>query len=337
LKSRLAYGITQALPEYSRIIPMKALSALCLASLLTLALNASAQDAADAPAEASKAGDPVILKADGEDIHKSEVDDAWKAVFQGRQAPPIDSLGGGVKDKFLREVASEHVLYKEAEKEGIENTPSAKAMLEKLKRQIIISELLREKTRDAVTDDKLKASYQSHLKDQGNQEEYKARHILVKTKEAADDIEKRLKGGEEFDKLAKELSDDKSSGAAGGDLGWFTADKMVPEFGKTVEKMKKGEVSQPVKTEFGWHVIELEDKRKSTPPAFADVKDTLKDEVGNKAVTEYVKNLMKDIKITQVDASGKETPVPPPGNDAADNKAQGKGDKGDKESAASDQ
>jgi peptidyl-prolyl cis-trans isomerase C len=289
---------------------MKKTFAFTLASALLLAMPAVAQDKSDA----APAKDYVILKVDGTSYKYSEVENAWKTIFQsqGRDVPPMDGFGPKVKEKFLSEFASEQVLYGEAQKEGLADSPDVKAELEKVKHQLIIQELLKQKTRDAVSDDKLKAAYDEHLKDSqsGDKEEIHARHILVKTKEDADAVEKKLKSGVPFEKLAKEESQDKGSGASGGDLGWFTPDKMVPEFSKALLKLKKGEISPPVKTDFGWHVIQLEDRRKATPPPFDEVKDTLKQEVGNKAVSDYVKSLMTNVKLTEVDANGQEKSIP---------------------------
>lgn len=292
---------------------MKKTFVLAVASALSLTLAAHAEDKSDAP-KADSGKDYIMLKVNGEDVKRSEVQDAWKAIFSDREAPPLDSFGGKMEDKFLREVASEYALYAEAQKEGVADSPEVKQMMDKLHRQVVIQELLKQKTKEAVSDDKLKALYDAHLKDTSGEtpdhDELHARHILVKTKEDADAIEARLKKGEAFEKLAKEKSVDKSSGAEGGDLGWFTGDKMLPDFTKAVLKLKKGEVSQPVKTDFGWHVIRLEDRRKMTPPPFAEVKGTLKQEAGSKAVAEYVKGMMTNVKITKLDAEGHESSIP---------------------------
>ena len=300
---------------------MKKSLLLATLSVFALAAAASAEDTAAAAPQK----DYVILKVQGHDIKRSEVEDAWKIIFQGREAPPIDSFGEKMKDKFLREVATERVLADAAEKQGMADSPEVKATLEKIKRQVMIQQLLKDKTKDAVSDDKLKAAYAAHIKDHAAEggEEIHARHILVKTKEEADDVEKKLKKGTDFEKLAKEKSEDKTSGASGGDLGWFAADKMLPDFSKAAFALKKNEISQPVKTDFGWHVIQLIDRRKGTPPSFDEVKEGLKQEAGNKAVSEYVKSIMTDVKITEVDAEGHEKPLPvvaedkPAGKDAA--------------------
>jgi peptidyl-prolyl cis-trans isomerase C len=287
------------------------IAALALASVLfTFSAHAD-----DAPAK-----DYTILKVNGEDVKKSEVQDVWKSIFPGGNAPAFDTFDEKVRENVLRGVASEHILLKEADKSGIDNSEEVKARIAAAKRQIVIQEFLKQKTKDLVTDDKLKTAYQDYLKTSGK-EEVHARHILVKTEPEANEIEKRLKKGEDFEKLAKEKSEDKSSGAAGGDLGYFTADKMLPEFSKAAFALKKGEVSQPVKTEFGWHVIKLEDRRKATPATFDQMKDALRQDLGNKAVGEYVNGLMKNVKIQSFDANGHEKDllaVPAPKTDSSD-------------------
>jgi peptidyl-prolyl cis-trans isomerase C len=299
---------------------MKKMFTIALASALTLAMQVHAEDKPDAAAAAAAAPkDFIMLKVQDQDVKRSDIEDAWKTIFQGREAPPLDSFGDKMKDKFLREVASEYVLYSEGKKDGLEDSPEVKQTLEKLKRQVVIQQLLKDKTKDAVSDEKLKAIYDAHLKEAQTSavEEYHARHILVKSKEEADDIEKKLKKGGDFDKIAKEKSIDKASGAQGGDLGWFTSDKMVPEFSKVLVKLKKDEISPPVKSDFGWHIIQMEGSRKASPPPFEEVKESLKQEAGNKAVGEYVKGVMANVKITKLDAQGHETNLPVVSPDAA--------------------
>jgi peptidyl-prolyl cis-trans isomerase C len=284
-----------------------------LVTALMLAVPAHAQDK---PAAADK--DYVVLKVDGEDIKKSEIDDAWKEagkyIFQGREVPAFETMAGPIKEKFLREVASEHVLYKVALKEGLENSPDMQAMFEKLKRQAIIGELLKDKTKDSVSDEKLKAAYDAHIKEavasNGGRDEVHPRYILLKTKEAADAVEKKLKGGASFEKLAKDKSEDKNTASSGGDLGWVDPTKMPQEVTAVLLKLNKGEVSPPLKVDTVWYIVKLEDWRSLPPPPFSDVKDSLKQEVGNKAVGDYVKVVMKDVKITSLDASGHATDIP---------------------------
>ena len=127
--------------------------------------------------------------------------------------------------------------------------------------------------------------------------EYKARHILVKTEDEAKAVVKQLDDGSDFAKLAKEKSTG-PSGKTGGDLGWFRPQQMVPPFSDAVAAMKKNTYTKkPVKTQFGWHVIKLEDLRDVQPPKFEDIKDQVKTIVQTKRVQKYVKSLRDKAKI----------------------------------------
>jgi peptidyl-prolyl cis-trans isomerase C len=247
---------------------------------LLLATTVHAEDAKQ-PDKAKAQKDYVIMKVNGDEIKRSEVEDVWKGIFPGGTPPNFDTFEEKIKDNVLRGVASEHVVEKEADKSGIRSSDLVKERIANAEKQILIQEFLKQKSRELVTEDQLKAAYAERTK--GSEEEAHARHILVKTEEEAKEIEKKLKKGGDFAKLAKEKSEDKSSGANGGDLGWFTADKMVPEFSKAAFALKKGETSVPVKSDFGWHVIQLEDRRKVTPPTFEQMKDHLTQELSNKS------------------------------------------------------
>jgi peptidyl-prolyl cis-trans isomerase C len=280
---------------------MKSMKLLLIASATSMLVSLSAH-AADK--------DYVILKVGDEKIMRSEVDDVWKGIFPGGNAPAFDTFDQKVKDNLLRGIASEHVLLKEAKKAGVADEADVKARMLASDRQIIIQQFLKEKTQAAVTDDKIKMVYDARQMISKGGEEIRARHILVKTEEEANAIEKKLKKGEKFEKIAKAESQDKGSGAAGGELGWFTPDKMVPEFSKAAFALKKGEVSPPVKTDFGWHVIQVEDVRKTTPPTLDQQKDEIRQEIGNKAVADYVNGAMKGEKIEVLDADGKSRELP---------------------------
>lgn len=273
---------------------------------LSLALPVHAEDTQPEKAKPNK--DRVILKVSGDEIKRSEVDAVWKGIFPGENPPDFDTFDEKIKDNVLRGIASEHVVMKEAEKSNVQDSQEVKDRIAAATKQIVIQEFLKQKVKELVTDDKLKAAYAEKTKTP--EEEVHARHILVKTEDEAKKIESKLKKGGDFEKIAKEESQDKSSGASGGDLGWFTADKMVPEFAKAAFALKKGEISSPVKSDFGWHIIKLEDRRKANPPTFDQMKEALTQELGNKAVTEYINGLMKGVKITVVDASGNAKDLP---------------------------
>ncbi len=143
-----------------------------------------------------------------------------------------------------------------------------------------------------VTDAALQPEYDKFVKGYPKTTEYKAAHILVKTQEEANAIIKQLDSGTPFAQLAEEKSQDPGSAKQGGDLGWFAPAQMVPEFSAAVEKLKKGEITQqPVKSQFGWHVIKLEDSREAQPPTFAQLKTQLENQYRRTAVENLIKTL----------------------------------------------
>jgi peptidyl-prolyl cis-trans isomerase C len=160
----------------------------------------------------------------------------------------------------------------------------------------------------ATTDAEIKAEYDTQVAAMGRQ--YRARHILVESKAVADSIIERLKGGADFAKVAEKESSD-GSAKQGGDLGWFSLSSMVPEFGKAVAGLEKGKFTlEPVKTQYGWHVIKLEDFRSPEAPAFEQVQEQLKGLVQRKKLQAYMEELRKGAKIEKaVAAAPIEKPV----------------------------
>ncbi len=239
--------------------------------------------------------------------------DLWKGLFPGGAAPDFNSFDENIRQNVLRGLVSERLIYQEALKAGTDKNEDVKKRIAALEKQVIMQSFMEQKAKDLVTDDQLKAAYAEKMAAAKGQEEVKAKHILVPTEEEAKKISEQLKKGADFEKLAKEKSTDKGSGANGGELGWFTKDKMVPEFAEAAYKLKKGEISEPVKSDFGWHIIKLEDRRPVQVASFDDMKDNLKNELANKAVQTYVEGLLKNADIKYYDADGKEKPFSRPG------------------------
>ena len=143
--------------------------------------------------------------------------------------------------------------------------------------------------------------YDDAVKQMGGDEEVRARHILVPTEDEAKTILADLKKGGNFETIAKEKSKDPGAAAQGGDLGYFTKDQMVPEFAEVAFKLEKGALSDPVKSQFGWHIIKVEDKRSKSPPPFEQVKDQVETFVQRKAQAEYVTKLREGAKVERLD------------------------------------
>ena len=249
--------------------------------------------------------DYKILEVNGEPIQKSFVLKVWESLFPGGKAPPFDTFNDKIKMNVLRGVVSEQVIYREAQKSGIAETPEVKDKIESITKKIVTQAFLDKQIADRITDDELKKAYDEKTKQYVGKKEIRASHILVSSENKARDLVKQLKAGKDFDALAKEASEDKATAASGGDLGFFTEDRMVPEFSKAAFMLKKGQISDPVKTDFGWHVIKVTDERDVKVPAFDDVKDSLRDELKEKAFKEYIDQLVDSSNVKYFDETGK--------------------------------
>lgn len=284
-------------------------SVLASAAVVTAAHAEDANKSADAKAAVVapvSAADPVVLKVDGAEIKKSQVVAAWNSMFPKDRAPNFDTIQPNIRDNVLRGVATEQLIYKKAVASGVENSPEYNAKIEQIKQKLITQTFLEKEANSKVTDADIRKRLDEENAKLKDKKQAHARHILVKTKEEALDVAKKIKAGESFDALAKKLSIDTGSGAKGGDLGFFTADAMVPEFSKAVFAMKAGQVSDPVATSFGWHVIKLEEVKPVPPLTYEATKDQIGNELKGKALESYVDGLVQGANMVAVDADGKE-------------------------------
>ncbi len=159
------------------------------------------------------------------------------------------------------------------------------------------------------SEEALRKIYEDVAKAQKPDAEIHARHVLVPTEAEAKAALKRLQGGEDFAKVAKDVS--KDPGSEGGDLGWFTKDQMVPEFAEAAFNLKVGQLSEPVKSQFGWHVIRLEERREKPFPAFEIVREQVARYAVQKAQSEYITKLRAGAKIERIESAP--PPLPPLG------------------------
>src|SRR5438309_8488785 len=156
----------------------------------------------------------------------------------------------------------------------------------------------------ATTDDNMKKVYEDAAKQISGEQEVHARHILVETEDQAKKIEDELKKGADFAKLAKKESKDPGA-SDGGDLGFFTKEQMVPEFSTVAFALDPGKISDPVKTQFGWHIIKVEEKRTRKAPDFEQVKPQIETYVVRKAQADYVAKLRTAAKVERMDEAAK--------------------------------
>src|ERR1700733_6449517 len=177
--------------------------------------------------------------------------------------------------------------------------------------KVLMEALLKRTGESALTDDAMHKVYDDAVKQMANEQEVHARHILVATEDEAKAILAQLKAGADFATLAKEKSKDPGA-AQGGDLGYFTKDQMVPEFAEVAFKLDKGQISDPVKTEFGWHIIQVQDKRKREVPSFEQVKPQLETYVVRKAQADFVTKMRDSAKIERTQAAAPPAPAGAP-------------------------
>src|SRR6267154_897793 len=218
---------------------------------------------AAAPAAADPAAAPSVAVVNGVAIPRANYDAFLKNLLQGKPVPP--DLTAEQKNQVLDELITMQLVSAQALKDGVDKDP---------------------------TDAELHAEYDSDITAM-DKTEYHARHILVASKEKAEQLIKKLKGGAKFEEVAKAESTDNSK-TSGGDLGWFTATRMVKPFADAVKALKKGETTpEPVQTQYGWHIIKLEETREVTPPPFEQVKAQVTKNLIQKKLVAYVEDMKK--------------------------------------------
>jgi peptidyl-prolyl cis-trans isomerase C len=273
--------------------PMRLLKTVSMIALLACATPAFAEEY-------------VMMKVNNQDVTSAEVARVWEGLFPPGQAPDFTKVDDAMRERVLRAVMAERILLGEATKAGVDKTESFTRELEDIKRKQMVRVFLEAKTADMITDSDLKKEYEADIAKLKDEREVRARHILVPTEDEAKAAKKKLSEGKSFEDVAKELSKDPGSAKQGGDLGYFTRDKMVKEFADAAFALKKGEVSAPVKSPFGFHIIKMEDSRKVKAPTFNEVKDQLRARLQEKKLNDYVEGLVKAANVKVFDAKGKE-------------------------------
>ncbi len=228
----------------------------------------------------------------GKPVPKSRVTSLVQQVERAGQ-----KIGPDMEQRVKDEVVMREIFSQEAEKRGIGASPDFRAQMELARQSILIRELFEDfKKKNPVADDEAKAEYDK-FKAQASGTEYRARHILVEKEEDAKSLIDQIKKGASFEELAKKNSKDPGSGANGGDLDFAKPESYVQEFSAAMVKLKKGEMTEtPVKSQFGWHIIKLEDTREAPFPAFDDVKGQIKQRLEQNKLQQYQEELRKKAK-----------------------------------------
>lgn len=253
-----------------------------------------ASAAGDGEQEDMAEGDAVVASVNGEEIKRSD-------VMRFIQNQNMNMMGQqNVDDIFplaLEQVIRGQLVINHAQEANLENDPEVLEQMDGLKKQIVNTVFLQRTVDSKITDNVLKGAYNAHIKQIPDVEERHARHILLDSEEKAKEVIAKLKDGDDFAALAKEYSTG-PTGPNGGDLGYFTKEQMVPTFAESAFSMKKGEASsEPVKSEFGYHVIKIEDIRQKPKPTFEEMENYLVVQLRQEILNELIDGWQKQAKI----------------------------------------
>src|SRR5436305_3339947 len=257
----------------------------CLAVALLAGLPLRAEEA-----------NPVLAKVNGAEIRASDV-----ALAEEELGPSLAQMDPATrKDNVLSFLIDMKIVSKEAEDKKIADRDDFKTKLAFARDRLLMDNLLAVEGKAATTDENMKKVYEEAAKQITGEQEVHARHILVETEDEAKKVEAELKKGADFAELAKKESKDPGA-SDGGDLGFFTKDQMVPEFSTVAFALEPGKISDPVKSQFGWHVIKVEEKRNRKAPEFDQVKSQIETYVTRKAQADYVAKLREAAKVERMD------------------------------------
>ncbi|MEO0036105.1 MAG: hypothetical protein RLZZ501_2128 [Pseudomonadota bacterium] len=275
---------------------MNKLSARGQALVLAFGLAAAPAFAADK--------NTVVAVVNGSEVHLSQMEEL------ARQLPP--ALGQPPYDALLEVAINNELVYQQAKKEKLESDPEVKAALKQAETTLMRQAWMAHRVRAAVSDDAIRARYDELAKAFVPAEEVHARHILVDSEDAAKAVIAELNKGADFAELARTRTKDPSGTQSGGDLGYFTQKDMVPEFAAAAFALQPGQISKtPVKTQFGWHVIKVEDRRMSQLPPFEQAKGRIGQQLAEQIAQQTLTDLREKAKVKRFGPDGSALPDKP--------------------------
>src|ERR1700743_2697635 len=296
--------MTTSFPETKsgpRLGLASAVAAGCLAMGLFAAAPVRAEDA-----------NPVLTKVNGSEIRQSDM-----AIAEEELGPSLEKMDPATRqENLLAFLIDMKIVAKAAEDKKVADSDEFKRRLAFARNRLLMDQLLANEGKAATTDEAMKKVYDDAAKQIASEQEVRARHILVETEDEAKAIKAELDKGADFAELAKKKSKDPGA-SDGGDLGFFTKDQMVPEFSEVAFKLEPGKISDPVKSQFGWHIIKVEEKRNRKPPDFEQVKSQIETYVMRRARAVYAAKRRKPAKIERLDQAANAPAAPAAGAPAA--------------------
>jgi peptidyl-prolyl cis-trans isomerase C len=260
----------------------------------------------------ARAEDKVLAKVNGSEIRQSDV-----TMAEEELAPSLAQMDPATKsENVLAFLIDLKIVSKAAEDKKIADSDDFKKRMAFTRNRLLMDSLLAQEGKAATTDAAMKKVYEDASKQISGEQEVHARHILVESEDEAKAVKAELDKGADFAELAKKKSKDPGA-SDGGDLGFFTKEQMVPEFSEVAFKLEPGKISDPVKSQFGWHIIKVEEKRNRKAPDFEQVKAQIETYVTRKAQADYVGKLREAAKVERMDQAANAPAASPAPADAA--------------------
>lgn len=250
-------------------------------------------------------GDVVIATVNGENIYRSEFEQSFEQL-----PPQAKQMGMDVIYPLLLDRMVDEKLVSMAAQETVSpDDPEVEKQMEELRKRVMVQVFVERRINSQLTDDALMKRYEEWKEANPAEAEVHARHILLETEEKAKEVLAEVEGGKDFAEAAKEHSTG-PSGPSGGDLGFFTREQMVEPFANAAFDMEPGEVSnEPVKTDFGWHIIKVEDRRQQEQPSFEEMREQLSQQASQEIAKELLADLREDADIKSFDIDGNPLPA----------------------------
>ena len=312
---------TRLAPVAERPRPTAVSTVAALALLVLPIVTGCGQQQSSSSSSSSSAGaasDPVVARVNGTDIRESDLAMAEDDLGAEIQQLPPDHR----REQLVSYVADVMLAAQAAEARNLQKTDDFRQREAFFRRKLLMGLMLQDHARSLVTEEALRKVYDEQIKPMGAAEEIRARHILFradpKDEKAQAEAQaraqaalERLKKGDDFATVASELTEDPSGKENGGDLDYFTKDQMVPEFANVAFQMYPGQMSNPVRTQFGWHIIKLEDRRNRPVPEFEKVRPQIETFLVRRGQTELISQLREKAKIERLDKSAPPAATPP--------------------------
>lgn len=270
----------------------------------------------------NKSYDLVVAKVNGDKIYKSEIETKLHFVFDGQdqamKIPAVEDLPQEVIEILAKEIYFDSRLTSEAKKSKSTQNPEVQGKITEATNRILRQAYIDSILKSEITEEAISAKYSELSSEISGKKEYSVSHILVKDKKTAEKLEKELKKSpNNFSKLAKEYSIDQETAQNGGNLGFVVEGNIIQEIADVLSKLKKDQISDPIQTKFGWHLIKLNDTRDAKMPSFEAVKETIRNELVQEKISEINSRITDNIKIELL-IKPKETDAKPVDNSSSD-------------------